>query len=134
MKFKIVKSKSFKFRKIPEWEPYDGFMAAFPFPSKETEHMSVVMFKIDPGFSVKGTMSVEEIEYILEGSFRYTVKGKTFTAKEGDIVAIPKGLAVVFSTNTGCKCLSITYPHLRNEAVAKARVLSSGKSGRLQLK
>ena len=128
MKIKVVESKSFKFIKVPEWEPYEGFTVAFPLTSKETEHMSVVMFKEDPGFSVEGTMSVEEIEYILEGSFKYTHKGKTFTARRGDIVILSKGTKVIFSTDTGCECLAITYPHLTSEAVARARVISSGKS------
>jgi len=127
MELKVVERKSFKFSKVPEWEPYEGFTVAFPLTSEETKHMSVVMFKVDPGFSVEGTMSVEEIEYILEGSFKYTCKGKTFTARKGDVVALPKGAKVIFSTDTGCECVAVTYPYLKKEAVAKARVLSSGK-------
>ena len=127
MKLKVVESKSFKFSKVPEWEPYEGATVAFPLTSKETEHMSIVMMKFDPGFSVEGTMSVEEIEYIKEGSFKYTCKGKTFTARKGDVVTLPKGAPVIFSTDTGGEFVAITCPHLKKEAVAKARVLSSGK-------
>ena len=128
MKIKVAESTSFKFSKVPEWEPYEGFHIAFPLTSKETKHMSVVMFKVAPGFSVEGTMSVEEIEYIIEGSFKYTQRGKTFTARKGDVVLLSKGTKVIFSTDTGCACLAITYPHLTSEAVAKARVISSGRS------
>lgn len=127
MKLKVVESKSFTFSKVPVWEPYEGATVAFPLTPEETEHLSVVLMKFDPGFSVEGTMSVEEIEYIKEGSFKYTCKGKTFTARKGDVVFLPKGTPVIFSTDTGGVFVAITYPHLKNEAVAKARVLSSGK-------
>ena len=127
MKLKVVESKSFKFSKVSEWEPYEGATVAFPLTSEETEHMSVVMMKFDPGFSVEGTLSVEEIEYIKEGSFKYTCEGETFTARKGDVVVLPKGAPVIFSTDTGGEFVAITYPHLKRKAVAKARVLSSGK-------
>jgi len=128
MKLKIVKRKAFKFSKVSAWEPYEGFTAAFVLTPNETVHMSAIIFKVDPGFSVEGTMSVEEIEYILKGSFKYSHKGKISIARKGDIVLLPKGAKVIFSTDTGCECLAITYPHLKKNAVARARVLSSGKS------
>lgn len=55
-------------------------------------------------------LNYDEVDYIIEGDFVLEVEGKVFHAKAGDVVYIPKGSQVVFSSPTFCKVFYCTYP------------------------
>lgn len=55
-------------------------------------------------------LNYDEVDYIIEGDFVLEVEGKVFRAKAGDVVYIPKGSQVVFSSPTFCKVFYATYP------------------------
>lgn len=55
-------------------------------------------------------LNYDEVDYIIEGDFVLEVEGKVFRAKAGDVVYIPKGSKVVFSSPTFCKVFYATYP------------------------
>jgi len=55
-------------------------------------------------------LNYDEVDYIIEGDFVLEVEGKVFHAKAGDVVYIPKGSQVVFSSPTFCKVFYATYP------------------------
>lgn len=55
-------------------------------------------------------LNYDEVDYIIEGEFVLEVEGKVFRAKAGDVVYIPKGSQVVFSSPTFCKVFYATYP------------------------
>lgn len=55
-------------------------------------------------------LNYDEADYIVEGDFRLKVGNQVFTAKAGDVVYIPKGSQVVFSSPTFCKVFYVTYP------------------------
>ncbi|WP_242832481.1 cupin domain-containing protein [Desulfosporosinus orientis] len=50
------------------------------------------------------------MDYVIEGDFVLEVAGQTFRAKAGDVVYIPKGSQVVFSSPNFCKVFYYTYP------------------------
>ena len=55
-------------------------------------------------------LNYDEVDYIIEGDFVLEVEGKVFRAVAGDVVYIPKGSKVVFSSPTFCKVFYVTYP------------------------
>lgn len=55
-------------------------------------------------------LNYDEADYIIEGDFVLQVGDKVFRAKAGDVVYIPKGSQVVFSSPAFCKVFYVTYP------------------------
>ena len=55
-------------------------------------------------------LNYDEVDYIIEGDFVLAVEGQVFRAVAGDVVYIPKGSKVVFSSPTFCKVFYATYP------------------------
>ncbi|WP_407309038.1 cupin domain-containing protein [Desulfosporosinus sp. SB140] len=55
-------------------------------------------------------LNYDEVDYVIEGDFVLEVEDKVFRAKAGDVVYIPKGSRVVFSSPTFCKVFYATYP------------------------
>jgi ethanolamine utilization protein EutQ len=55
-------------------------------------------------------LNYDEADYIIEGDFVLKVGDKVFQAKAGDVVYIPKGSQVIFSSPTFCKVFYVTYP------------------------
>ncbi|KGK83241.1 ethanolamine utilization protein [Desulfosporosinus sp. HMP52] len=55
-------------------------------------------------------LNYDEVDYVIEGEFVLEVAGQVFRAKPGDVVYIPKGSQVVFSSPTFCKVFYCTYP------------------------
>lgn len=55
-------------------------------------------------------LNYDEVDYVIEGEFVLEVEGQVFYAKQGDVIYIPKGSQVVFSSPTFCKVFYTTYP------------------------
>lgn len=55
-------------------------------------------------------LNYDEVDYVIEGEFVLKVSGQVFRAKQGDVVYIPKGSQVVFSSPSFCKVFYCTYP------------------------
>lgn len=55
-------------------------------------------------------LNYDEVDYVIEGDFVLEVEGKVFRAVAGDVVYIPKGSQVVFSSPTFCKVFYAAYP------------------------
>jgi len=55
-------------------------------------------------------LNYDEVDYVIEGEFVLEVEGQVFHAKAGDVVYIPKGSQVVFSSPRFCKVFYCTYP------------------------
>ncbi|MDO0825828.1 cupin domain-containing protein [Desulfosporosinus nitroreducens] len=55
-------------------------------------------------------LNYDEVDYVIEGEFVLEVEGQVFRAKQGDVVYIPKGSQVVFSSPSFCKVFYCTYP------------------------
>lgn len=55
-------------------------------------------------------LNYDEVDYVIDGEFVLEVEGQVFRAKPGDVVYIPKGSQVVFSSPSFCKVFYCTYP------------------------
>lgn len=55
-------------------------------------------------------LNYDEVDYVIEGEFVLEIEDKVFRAQAGDVVYIPKGSSVVFSSPTFCKVFYVTYP------------------------
>ncbi|WP_106767089.1 cupin domain-containing protein [Paenibacillus faecalis] len=52
----------------------------------------------------------EEINIVLEGTIHVTLNDRTFTAREGDVLYIPKGVKVTKGAQHFAKLFYVTYP------------------------
>ena len=55
-------------------------------------------------------MNYDEVNYVIEGDYVLTVDNQVFRARPGDVLYIPKGARVVFSSPGFAKVFYATYP------------------------
>ena len=55
-------------------------------------------------------LTYDEIDYVIEGEFVLRVEDKEYRCKPGDVLSIPKGTSVIFSSPTKAKVFYVTYP------------------------
>ena len=56
------------------------------------------------------TLTYDEIQYIVEGELHIVTRDGTFVGKPGDVLYIPKGSSIEFSTPSWAKFLYVTCP------------------------
>ncbi|HYN56684.1 MAG TPA: cupin domain-containing protein [Motilibacterales bacterium] len=56
------------------------------------------------------TLDYDEVEYVLEGELHITTAGEVAVGRPGDVIAVPKGSSITFSTPSWAKFLYVTYP------------------------
>lgn len=56
------------------------------------------------------TLQYDEVEYVVEGVLEITANGEKTTGTPGDVIYIPKGSAIQFSSPTRARFLYVTYP------------------------
>lgn len=56
------------------------------------------------------TLNYDEIDYIIEGTLEIIVDGRTTVGHAGDVILIPKGSKIKFSTPSTCRFLYTVYP------------------------
>jgi len=56
------------------------------------------------------TLNYDEIDVVLEGELHITCEGETSVGKPGDVMLIPKGSSVEFSSPNKVRFVYITYP------------------------
>jgi ethanolamine utilization protein EutQ len=77
--------------------------------TKESPNMGLGFMTMEES-SFSWDMKYEEIDYIVEGTLEFTVDGKTYTGKAGDVFYIPKDTTVTFSTPDKTKFFFVVYP------------------------
>jgi ethanolamine utilization protein EutQ len=55
-------------------------------------------------------LTYDEVEYVIEGDYVLKVDSQVFRAKPGDVIYVPKGSQVVFSSPSFAKVFYVTYP------------------------
>lgn len=76
---------------------------------KEDSSMSAGFLTIDHS-SFDWELSYEEIDLVLEGTLQVVINGKTYTAKKGDILYVPKGSKVTWKSPDRAKLFYATFP------------------------
>lgn len=115
---KIVRGRTVKLETFDTGDPRTN-VAYREVVSQDESHMSAGFLTIDKS-SFDWQLDYEEIDIILEGSLSITVSGETFTACQGDVLFVPKGSKVTWSSTGHVKLFYITYPANWAEIAAKA--------------
>ncbi len=55
-------------------------------------------------------MAYDEINYVIEGDYVLRVDGREIKASPGDVIYLPKGAHVVFSSPGFARVFYVTYP------------------------
>lgn len=77
--------------------------------SKDDAQMSAGFLTIEKS-SFDWELGYEEIDIILEGTLSITINGKTHEATQGDVLFVPKGSQVTWSSSGYVKLFYVTYP------------------------
>jgi ethanolamine utilization protein EutQ len=77
--------------------------------SKTESQMSAGFLTIEQS-SFDWELSYEEIDIVLEGSLSVTINGETHHATQGDVLFVPKGSMVTWSSSGYVKLFYVTYP------------------------
>lgn len=77
--------------------------------SKDDSQMSAGFLTIEKS-SFEWELCYEEIDIILEGSLSITINGETYHAHQGDVLFVPKGSKVTWSSSDYVKLFYVTYP------------------------
>ncbi|AQS57694.1 cupin domain-containing protein [Desulforamulus ferrireducens] len=96
------------------YEPFDtgtpGTKVAYrEVISKDNSQMSAGFLTIEKS-SFDWELCYEEIDIVLEGSLSVTINGKTYEASQGDVLFVPKGSKVTWSSSGYVKLFYVTYP------------------------
>lgn len=105
---KIVRGRSVKYDNFDTGNP--GTKVAYrEVVSKYDSQMSAGFLTIEKS-SFEWELCYEEIDIILEGSLAITVDGETYHAHQGDVIFVPKGTKVTWSSADYVKFFYVTYP------------------------
>jgi len=105
---KIVRGRTVKFEDFDTGTP--GANVAYrEVVCKDESKMSAGFLTIEKS-SFDWELCYEEIDIILEGSLSITINGETYEACQGDVLFVPKGSKVTWSSSGYVKLFYVTYP------------------------
>ncbi len=105
---KIVRGRTVKFENFDTGDSSNN-VAYREVVSKDESKMSAGFLTIEKS-SFEWELCYEEIDIILEGSLSITVDGETYQAHQGDVLFVPKGSKVIWSSSEYVKLFYVTYP------------------------
>lgn len=105
---KIVRGRTVKLETFDTGDPSTN-VAYREVVSKDESRMSSGFLTIEKS-SFEWELSYEEINIILEGSLSITINGETYHAHQGDVLFVPKGSKVIWSSSEYVKLFYVTYP------------------------
>lgn len=79
------------------------------FSLKESERLGCGIMEMDHS-AFDWTLDYDEIDYVIEGTLTIRGNGSSVTAEAGELILIPKGSHIQFSTETKTRFLYTTYP------------------------
>ncbi|MBM7854165.1 ethanolamine utilization protein EutQ [Desulfohalotomaculum tongense] len=113
---KIVRGRTVKYETFNTGDPCTN-VAYRKVISKNDSKMGAGFLTIEKS-SFERELCCEEIDIILEGSLSITINGNTYDACQGDVIFIPKGSKVVWSSSGYVKLFYVTYPANWSELMA----------------
>lgn len=105
---KIVRGRTVKLETFETGDPSTN-VAYREVVSKNESQMSAGFLTIEKS-SFEWELCYEEIDIILEGSLSITINGETYHAHQGDVLFVPKGSKVTWSSSEYVKLFYVTYP------------------------
>ncbi|MEW6696611.1 MAG: cupin domain-containing protein [Bacillota bacterium] len=105
---KIVRGRTVKYEAFDTGDP--GTKVCYrEVINKNDSQMSAGFLTIEKS-SFEWELCYEEIDIVLEGSLSVTINGETYTACQGDVLFLPKGSKVTWSSSEYAKLFYVTYP------------------------
>lgn len=77
---------------------------------EESPRLGCGMMELKNGTSFKWKLDYDEIDYIIDGTLDIIIDGRTVSASAGEILFIPKGSSISFSTPDETRFVYIVYP------------------------
>lgn len=105
---KIVRGRTVKLETFDTGDPSNN-VAYREVVSKDDSQMSAGFLTIEKS-SFEWELCYEEIDIILEGTLSITIDGETYQAHQGDVLFVPKGTKVTWSSSEYVKFFYVTYP------------------------
>lgn len=105
---KIVRGRTVKYDTFDTGNPSTN-VAYREVVSKDDSKMSAGFLTIEKS-SFDWELCYEEVDIILEGSLTITINGETYEACQGDVLFVPKGSKVTWSSSGYVKLFYVTYP------------------------
>jgi len=105
---KIVRSRTVKLETFDTGDPSTN-VAYREVVSKDDSQMSAGFLTIEKS-SFEWELGYQEIDIVLEGSLSITISGETYHAHQGDVLYVPKGSKVIWSSADYVKLFYVTYP------------------------
>lgn len=105
---KIVRGRTVKYETFDTGDPSTN-VAYREVVSKDDSKMSAGFLTIEKS-SFEWELCYEEIDIVLEGSLSITINGETYEACQGDVLFVPKGSKVTWSSSGYVKLFYVTYP------------------------
>ena len=56
------------------------------------------------------TLNYDEVDYVIEGTLEIVVEGRRIVGNAGDVLLIPKGSKIQFSSPGFCRFMYVVYP------------------------
>ena len=105
---KIVRGRTVKLETFDTGKPSTN-VAYREVVSKDDSQMSAGFSTIEKS-SFEWELCYEEIDIVLEGSLSIIINGETYHAHQGDVLFVPKGSKVTWSSSDYVKLFYVTYP------------------------
>ncbi|MEG6510313.1 cupin domain-containing protein [Desulforamulus ruminis] len=105
---KIVRGRTVNYEPFDTGDPSTQ-VAYCEVVGKEDSRMSAGFLTIEKS-SFEWELCYEEIDIVLEGSLSITINGETYQAHQGDVLFVPKGSKVTWSSPEYVKLFYVTYP------------------------
>ncbi|TGE33432.1 cupin domain-containing protein [Desulfosporosinus sp. Sb-LF] len=105
---KIVRGRTVKLETFETGDPSTN-VAYREVVSKDDSQMSAGFLTIEQS-SFEWELCYEEIDIVLEGSLSITINDETYHAHQGDVLFVPKGSKVTWSSSDYVKLFYVTYP------------------------
>lgn len=105
---KVIRGRTVQFENFDTGKP--GTNVAYREVISKTESQMSAGFLTIEQSSFDWELSYEEIDIVLEGSLSVTINGETHHATQGDILFVPKGSTVTWSSTGYVKLFYVTYP------------------------
>jgi ethanolamine utilization protein EutQ len=103
-------------------DPRDAVLEPFPFPvsaervtlkdlftTEESPRLGAGVMELDHT-SLDWTLTYDEMDYVIEGELEIIIEGRKVRAGAGQMIYIPKGTAITFSTPGKTRFLYVVYP------------------------
>ena len=105
----VVKASTVKPERFDTGNPNDKVYLTDVFTLEENDKLSCGIMEMEES-AFDWTLNYYEIDYVIDGTLEIIIDGRTITGNRGDIILIPKGSKIKFSTPNFTRFLYVIYP------------------------